>query len=101
MKKLYFICLLSGIFMLVSCEDQQIGMKSPVDYVDTNIGGIGQLLSSTSPTVSMPYGMMRISPTTTPGINDRYLADKIYGFPAGGGMSLMPVCGAADTIPVS
>ena len=56
--------------------------KEPVDYVNPNIGGIGQLLSSTSPSVVMPYGMMRISPITTPGISDRYLADKIYGFPA-------------------
>jgi len=46
----------------------------------------------------MPYGMMRISPITTPGITDRYLADKIYGFPAGG-MTLMPMTGSAQTDP--
>ena len=56
--------------------------KEPVDYVNPNIGGIGQLLSATSPSVVMPYGMMRMSPITTPGITDRYLADKIYGFPS-------------------
>src|ERR1700674_2585918 len=72
--------------------------KEPVDYVNPNIGGIGQLLSATSPNVIMPYGMMRISPITTPGISDRYLADKIYGFPAGG-MSLMPMTGSAQTDP--
>ena len=33
---------------------------------------------------------------TTPGITDRYLADKIYGFPAGPAL-LMVSTGAADT----
>ncbi len=46
----------------------------------------------------MPYGTVRISPITTPGITDRYLADKIYGFPAGG-VTLMPVTGSAETDP--
>jgi predicted alpha-1,2-mannosidase len=72
--------------------------KEPVDYVDPNIGGIGQLLSAVSPSVVMPYGMMHIAPITTPGITDRYLADKIYGFP-GGGMTLMPMTGSAQTDP--
>jgi len=27
-----------------------------------------------------PYGMARLAAITTPGITDRYLADKIYGF---------------------
>jgi hypothetical protein len=30
-------------------------MKEPVDYVNPNMGGIGQLLSSTSPFVKLPY----------------------------------------------
>src|SRR5580700_1313095 len=81
--------------ILCGCSPQ---MKEPVDYVNPNMGGIGQLLSSTSPNVIMPYGMMRISPITTPGISDRYLADKIYGFPAGG-MTLMPMTGPAQTDP--
>src|SRR5580693_4639498 len=57
--------------------------KDPVDYVSPNIGGIGQLLTATVPYVQTPYGMARLAPMTTPGITDRYLADKIYGFPAG------------------
>jgi predicted alpha-1,2-mannosidase len=57
--------------------------KQPVDYVDPNIGGIGQLLTATVPYVQWPHGMARIAPITTPGITDRYLADKIYGFPVG------------------
>jgi predicted alpha-1,2-mannosidase len=57
--------------------------KEPVDYVSPNIGTIGQLLTSTLPYVQRPHGMARLAPITTPGIADRYLADKIYGFPAG------------------
>lgn len=97
MKNTGFVYFLAGVLLLAGCTSTPRG-KTPVDYVDPNIGGIGQLLSSVSPAVSMPYGMMRIAPTTTPGINDRYLADKIYGFPAGG-ISLMPMSGTADTIP--
>jgi predicted alpha-1,2-mannosidase len=67
--------------------------------VDPNIGGIGQLLQATAPTVTLPYGMMRAAPITTPGITDRYLADKIYGFPSGGGVVLMPTTGPAETDP--
>lgn len=80
--------------------------KESVDYVDLNMGGIGQLLTSTIPRVQLPFGMMSIAPVTTPGINDRYLADKIYGFPAGGiyggaagGVILMPMTGSAETDP--
>lgn len=70
--------------------------RSPVDYVSPNIGGIGQLLTATVPYVQYPHGMARLAPITTPGITDRYLADKIYGFPAGGAM-LMASTGAVRT----
>jgi predicted alpha-1,2-mannosidase len=70
--------------------------KAPVDYVSPNIGGIGQLLSATLPYVQRPFGMARIAPVTTPGITDRYLANKIYGFPAGPAV-LMASLGQAGT----
>jgi predicted alpha-1,2-mannosidase len=70
--------------------------KQPVDYVSPNIGGIGQLLTATIPFVQYPYGMARIAPITTPEIKDRYLADKIYGFPAGPA-TLMVSTGAIGT----
>jgi predicted alpha-1,2-mannosidase len=60
-----------------------------VDSVSPNIGGIGQLLTATLPYVQVPYGMARLAPITTPGIQDRYLADKIYGFPAGASMLMV------------
>src|SRR6201996_9461044 len=72
--------------------------KQPVDYVDPNIGGIGILLTATVPYVQRPHGMARLAPITTPGITDRYLADKIYGFPAGPAI-LMVSAGEAGTDP--
>jgi predicted alpha-1,2-mannosidase len=74
--------------------------KDPVDYVNPNIGGIGYLRVATAPTVLLPHGMMRLAPITTPGILDRYLADKIYGFPAGG-VVLMPLSGVATADPTA
>src|SRR5690348_5030300 len=74
--------------------------KQPVDYVDPNIGGIGQLLTATVPFVQCPHGMARLAPMTTPGITDRYLADKIYGFPAGPAM-LMVSTGDITTDPAA
>ncbi len=65
--------------------------KEPVDYVSPNIGGIGQLLTPTIPYVQRPHGMARLAPITTPGITDRYLADKIYGFPAGSAVLMASV----------
>ncbi len=70
--------------------------KQPVDYVDPNIGGIGQLLKATIPYVQYPFGMTRLAPITTPGITDRYLADKIYGFPIGSSL-LMASTGQIGT----
>ena len=72
--------------------------KEPVDYVDPNIGGVGHLLQPTIPAVQLPYGMTRVAPITTPGITDRYLADKIYGFPAAGA-ALMPTAGDVAPVP--
>ena len=72
--------------------------KEPVDYVSPNIGGIGQLLTATIPYVQRPHGMARLAPITTPGITDRYLADKIYGFPIGA-VTLMASVGEVETRP--
>ena len=74
--------------------------KQPVDYVSPNIGGIGQLLTATIPYVQYPYGMARLAPITTPDIKDRYLADKIYGFPAGPA-TLMVSTGAVAAHPAA
>src|SRR6201992_3530504 len=79
--------------LAVCCEAGGRGMsqRDPVDYVSPNIGGIGQLLTATVPFVQYPHGMARLAPITTPGITDRYLADKIYGVPAGPAMLMASV----------
>jgi predicted alpha-1,2-mannosidase len=83
--------ILSAALLLTSVQALASGPspKSPVDYVSPNIGSIGQLLSATAPFVQVPYGMARLVPVTTPGVQDRYLADKIYGFSAGAGMLMV------------
>ena len=94
--------ILSAALLLASVQALAAGAssKSPVDYVSTNIGSIGQLLSATAPFVQVPYGMARLVPVTTPGIQDRYLADKIYGFSPGAGM-LMVATGAVSPEPAA
>jgi predicted alpha-1,2-mannosidase len=82
--------LLAVVFILSSvaaCFAQ--APKEPVDYVLPNIGTIGQLLTATVPYVQRPHGMARLAPITTPGITDRYLADRIFGFPAGPAMLMV------------
>lgn len=71
--------------------------KEPVDYVNPNIGGIGHLLTATSPNVHLPHAMVTVAPIVTPGIADRYLADKIYGFPAGGATLMAATSSVAAT----
>jgi len=74
------------------------GRRDPVDYVDTNIGTLSYKTWSTSPTVQLPHGMMEIDLYTTPGIGDKYLADKIYGFMAGAFVA-MPTVGPLKLSP--
>ncbi|HEV2576460.1 MAG TPA: GH92 family glycosyl hydrolase [Acidobacteriaceae bacterium] len=95
-KGLLCLILLGG--SVCSAAGQQ--RKDPVDYVSPNIGGIGQLLTATIPYVQYPHGMARLYPITTPGITDRYLADKIYGFPAGPAV-LMASTGETGTSPAT
>jgi predicted alpha-1,2-mannosidase len=89
---LVFSAFLIGFTFAATAQQQ----KEPVDYVSPNIGGIGQLLTATIPYVQCPHGMARLAPITTPGITDRYLADKIYGFPVGPAI-LMASVGATGT----
>lgn len=90
-----------AVFLSASCFSGFAEQgKEPVDYVSPNIGGIGQLLTATIPYVQYPHGMARLAPITTPGITDRYLADKIYGFPAGPAR-LMASTGAISTDPAA
>jgi hypothetical protein len=42
--------------------------------------------------------MARLAPVTTPGIQDRHLADKIYGFSPGAGMLMVSTGGVTTKI---
>jgi len=52
----------------------------PTIFVDPNIGGAAPLLTTKNPTVHRPNSMVRVFPVTEPGLSDRFLSDKIYGF---------------------
>src|SRR5512133_1139480 len=80
MKKILFIpvVLLVVFQLLVSCNKKI--EKSPVDYVNPNIGTIGHLLVATASIVQMPHGMVMAGQNPYPEIGDRYLADKISSF---------------------
>lgn len=67
---LFFLLLLFN-----ACKNKDVSL-----YVDPNIGGVAPLLTTKNPTVHRPHSMIRVFPVTKPGLTDRYLSDKIYGF---------------------
>jgi predicted alpha-1,2-mannosidase len=68
-----WILIISAV--LVSCNRTDV-----TSFVDPNIGSVSTLLTTKNPTVHRPHSMIRVFPVTKPGLNDRYLSDKIYGF---------------------
>jgi len=62
-------------FIITACNNTDV-----TRYVDPNIGGVSTLLTTKNPTVHRPHSMIRVFPVTKPGLGDRYLSDKIYGF---------------------
>ncbi|MBN1108581.1 MAG: GH92 family glycosyl hydrolase [Bacteroidales bacterium] len=71
--RLQFMILLATF--IASCNNIDV-----TSYVDPNIGGVAPLLTTKNPTVHRPNSMVRVFPVTRPGLGDRYLSDKIYGF---------------------
>ena len=100
MKSAVTLLVVSAILGCGSLSGFGQHQKEPVDYVSPNIGTIGQMLTATIPYVQCPHGMARLAPITTPGIGDRYLADKIYGFPVGPA-TLMASVGEISTQPAA
>jgi putative alpha-1,2-mannosidase len=80
MKFLSFISLFIGILFFGTCASAQTKKKTPLDYVNPNIGGIGHLLVATDPIVQLPQGSVKLSSNPWPEIYDRYLADKVFSF---------------------
>jgi len=71
-------------------------IKEFADYVNPYMGSISPKTGGTSPTVLAPHGSVILSPQFTPGIGDKYLADKIFGFPVGPAL-IMTNVGAVKT----
>ncbi len=74
MKQIKNILVLFAL-LLSACTQKDVTV-----YVDPNIGSVSTLLTTKNPTVHRPHSMVRVFPVTKPGLNDRYLSDKIYGF---------------------
>ena len=70
--------------------------KQAADYVNPYTGSISPKTGGTSPSVLVPHGAVTVAPQFTPGIGDKYLADKIFGFPIGLA-TIMPTTGVIKT----
>ncbi|HOF20555.1 MAG TPA: GH92 family glycosyl hydrolase [Bacteroidales bacterium] len=88
------------LFLVFLLVPMACGNNDVTRFVDPNIGGVAPLLTTKCPTVHRPHSMVRVFPVTKPGLSDRYLSDRIYGFglnmPAyrmGHVTSIMPVPG--------
>ena len=86
----WLLVLGSWFLLLFTACSPKSSEKLPVDWVNPNIGTISHLLTTTTAEAYMPHSMMHIAPITVPGVNDKFLAQKIYGFPIGNA-SFMPV----------
>ena len=80
MKLSNLVCLLLGMFLLISCESQQSEKKSSLDYVNPNLGGIGHLLVATDPVVRLPQGSIQLASNPWPEIYDRYISHQVFSF---------------------
>ncbi len=70
-----YIIISAFLIIISACNNADV-----TRYVDPNIGGVAPLLTTKNPTVHRPHSMARVFPVTKPGLGDRYLSDKIYGF---------------------
>jgi predicted alpha-1,2-mannosidase len=95
-KNILVICFVSIAF--ISSSSIAGSKKEPVDYVNTDIGGISILLKATRSVVQWPNDYPQAALVLNPGITDNFVATKIYGFPAGG-VTIMPSTGIIKTDP--
>jgi len=71
---------INRLFLILLVSFTACTTEDFTQYVDPNIGGVSLLLTTVKPTVHRPHSMVRVFPVTKPGLEDRYLSDKIYGF---------------------
>ena len=78
----WLMIIIAGVFKIgMTTPGISQDAPTPVDLVNPYIGSISHMLMPTFPTVHRPYGMIRFWAETTPGIQNAWLADRIYGFP--------------------
>src|SRR5450759_3403878 len=82
-KKVKLISFVALLCLMVQCTTGN--KKTPVDYVNPYIGTINPKTRGTTPVIKVPGGTVGLFPSLTTGMEDMYLADKIYGFPLGFG----------------
>jgi putative alpha-1,2-mannosidase len=90
------VAFLSFLMMAMIQNGSPRSAREPADYVNPYIGSISPKTGGTTPTVLVPHGAVAVAPQFTPGIGDKYLADKIFGIPAGPA-SIMPSIGGIKT----
>jgi len=88
--------IITAMFLNGFSPQSKSAVKEPADYVNPYIGSISPKTGGTSPTVLVPHGTITVTPQFTPGIGDKYLADKIFGFPVGPA-TIMATIGAIKT----
>lgn len=74
-KKLYFALLFLLVFISPLFPTKK-GSKSPIDYVNPNIGNISHLLVPTYPTIHLPNSMLRVYPE-----RESYTGNVLEGLP--------------------
>lgn len=70
------LCMLIMSFMALSLNLNAQDSERSLDYLHPEIGGVGQLLEPTRPTMQLPNEIMRMTP-----IRRDYLDDQISSFP--------------------
>jgi len=94
-KKVILLSFIALLCLTFQCCNI-INEKTPADYVNLYIGTINPKTRGTSPIIKVPGGTVGLFPTFTPGIEDIYLAEQIFGFPLGFG-NLMINTGSVKT----
>ena len=67
--RIHILFVLCVIFCLISCNDMAY-KKSPIDYVDINIGDTGHFSRPAYPVVHLPGGMLKIYPKLSESTSD-------------------------------
>src|SRR5689334_924011 len=84
---------ISLLLSLAFCVFRTVGQTGNVRYVDPTIGGVGQLLEPTRPTVHLPNSVIRMFPVRKDQLDDQisYFPLTMYSHRIGNVFGIMPV----------